>query len=257
MRRNNVKLATGLLGLSFGLGLLAAPARAQDKERTAEDVLADYARAVGGEAAWKAHKTMRMKRAIEAKGMQIQGTEERYATAAGKSLNVTELAAVGKLRQGSNGKVRWSEDPINGLRLLTGAEDEEARIESTWNADVKLKTLYQKVRRVPPPASAPAGQRLECVELVAKLAKPAVTCFDAETHFRVLQSGVHATAQGDVPYSVTFSDWRAVAGVSIPHLEEMTAGPLTLEARVVELVFDEKLDARMFDVPAAARRAKK
>lgn len=230
------------------LALLAATPPAASA-RNADAILDDYARAVGGEAAWKKHQTMRVKTDVEAKGMQIKGSEERWLTSSGKMLSVTSLAAIGNIRQGSNGKVRWSEDPINGLRILKGAEDEEARIDGSWNADVNLKKLYQSWRVVDPPTAPPAGKRYECVELKAKLSKPTTACFDAETHLRVYQKGEHSTPQGDVPYTATFSDWRTVEGVKMPYVEEMTAGPMTLEARVVDLKFDEKLDPKMFDVP--------
>ncbi len=219
--------------------------------RDAKVVLADYVAAIGGEKAWKRRKTMRLRREIEAKGMGIRGTDERFATASGKALSVTTLPAIGTIKVASNGRIRWSEDPINGLRVLEGAEDEETRIEGTWNADLQLAKLYQKVRSVPPPSPPPAGRRYECVELTPKLGKPAVACFDAQTHLRALQTGVKATPQGDVPYSATFTDWRDVEGVRVPFAEELTAGPMTMTARIAEIRFDVKLDAKMFELPKA------
>jgi hypothetical protein len=223
------------------------------KLRPAEEILDDYVKALGGEAAWKRHKSVHMKRKLEVKGMQIAGVEERYATASDKSLSVTTLGGMGTFRQGSDGKVAWSEDPINGLRILAGSEAEEAKIDNSWNAEVQLKGLYQKVRAVPPPEAPPTGKKYECIELTPKLAKPAITCFDAETHLRVLQKGTHATPQGEVPYRVMLSDWRVVDGMNLPHSEEMTAGPMTLQTKVIELKFDEKLDPKLFLPPKAAR----
>ena len=101
------------------LTLLAAPAADPAPARSAEAILDDYATAVGGEAAWKRHKNVRMKREVELKGMNMSGTDERYATSAGKALSVITLPGIGNFRQGSDGKVRWSEDPINGLRVLS------------------------------------------------------------------------------------------------------------------------------------------
>src|SRR5262245_50714690 len=125
----------------FLLALAAAAAAAAAPARSADAILDDYARAVGGEAALKKHRTLHVRSAVEAKGMQIRGQEERWLTSSGKMLSVTSLAAIGDIRQGSNGKVRWSEDPINGLRILKGAEDEAARIDGAWNADVQMKKL--------------------------------------------------------------------------------------------------------------------
>lgn len=219
--------------------------------RDVDAILDDYAKAIGGEDPWKRHKTVRSKRTLSVKGMQIRGEEERTATAAGKSLTVTTLPGMGTFRQGSDGRVVWSEDPINGLRILTGAEAEEARIEATWNADLQLKKMYKKVRTVPSPVPPPVGKRYDCVELTPKEGKPAITCFDAETHLRVLQKGTHPTPQGEVPYTVNVSDWKEVGGVKVPFVEEMTAGPVTIEAHIEEVKFDEKVPASLFAVPKA------
>jgi hypothetical protein len=225
------------------------PASPPAGDRSPRVILADYAAAIGGAQAWRRHRTVRIRREIEAKGMNIRGTETRYGTAAGKTLTITEIPGIGRFRQGSDGRVRWSEEPINGLRRLTGAEDEEAKLDATWDGEVRLVDLYDKVRAAQPPVAPPAGQRYECVELVPRAAAPAVACFDARTHLRVLQKGTRATPQGDTPYLVKFGDWREVGGMKMPYSEEMTAGPTTLVARVVEVALDEKLDSKLFAVP--------
>jgi hypothetical protein len=58
-----------------------------------------------------------------------------------------------------------------------------------------------------------------------------------------------------VPYRVSVSDWREVDGVKIPHAQEMTAGPMTLVARVTELELNKKIDPKLFALPKEARAA--
>jgi hypothetical protein len=223
--------------------------------RSPDAILDDYVKAIGGAEAFAHHKTVHMKRKIEVKGMKIGGVEERYATSGDRTLSVTTLGAMGSFRQGSDGKVIWSEDPINGLRVLEGPEAEEIRLDGTWNAELKLKQLYAKVQSVQPPEPPPAGKKYECLELEPKVAKPAVACFDAETHLRAFQKGTHTTAQGDVPYKVVFSDWRLVKGMRLPFNEELTAGPMTLVGEITELKLDEKLDPKLFALPKAVKDA--
>ena len=225
--------------------------------RTAEAILDDYARAIGGPQAWKRHKSVSMKRRLEVKGMQISGTEDRYATANGRWIVMTDLVGLGHFQQGFDGKNLWSEDPINGLRILEGAEAEEAKVDGTWDAELRLKDLYPEVKTVPPPSAPPPGHRYECVQLGGKLAKPAVACFDAQTHLRVFQKGVHATPQGDVPYTVTFSDWREVDGMKVPYSEDMVAGPMSFVDTLTELKFDQKRDPKLFALPKAGQAKKK
>jgi hypothetical protein len=166
---------------------------------------------------------------------------------------------------GSDGKRRWSQDPINGLRQLTGAEDEDARIDAMWEGEAhiqstwsaaRLKSMYKQMLNVDPPVPPPAGQSWECLSLVPKVGAPATACFDATTHLRVLQTGTHATPQGAVPYTTRYGDWRDEDGLKMPHAEEMTAGPMTLDAKVAEIVFDKKVDAKKMVFPGNKASAK-
>jgi hypothetical protein len=249
----SVTLALLLLGPPDSLQ--AARPDLPAKLRSPEEILADYIRATGGAEALGKIKSVHLKRKLEVKGMEFTGTEERSATAAGQQLVEMEITKVTKARQGTDGKVQWSEDQINGLRILSGVEEEEARIDSTWNADLHLKELYQKLRSVPPPEPT-VGRTWECIEMTPKLGKPLTACFDAETHLRTMQKGIRATPQGETPVRSTFSDWRTVKGVKVPWVEEMTMGPVTMIARVLDLKFDEKFPAKLFALPKAARQAK-
>jgi hypothetical protein len=232
--------------------LAAASAADSPAPRKAATVLADYARAIGGDKAWRRHRSLYLKRTIVAKGMEISGTEEHYATAAGQALTISEIPGMGRFRQGCDGKVCWSEDPINGLRRLSGVEDEEARIDGAWNSEVDLAKSYDKVRSVSPPEPPPAGERYECVELVPRNAPAAVTCFDAATHLRVYHKGTRTGPQGPVPFLTRFTDWRAVEGIKMPYGEETTAGPLTISSRVVEVKLDRPVDKGLFALPSVS-----
>jgi hypothetical protein len=224
--------------------------------RSPEAVLADYSKALGGLQGVRKHHNVHIKRDIEAKGMNIHGTEERWSTDRGQALVVTELANLGKFRQGSDGKVQWTEDPINGLRVLSGGEEEEARLETAWDSEVALARQYKEVRSAAAPESPPPGRKWECLELVPRQAGPAVSCFDAETHLRVYQKGTQDTPQGKTPYVRRFSDWRAVDDTKIPYTEEMSAGALSIVSHVTSIGYDEKVPPRLFALPKGIKAGK-
>ena len=60
---------------------------------------------------------------------------------------------------------------------------------------------------------------------------------------------MQASQGGKVPYVTRFSDWRPVDGVLVWHHEEVTVGPVTMEGRIVEIVFDEHFPATLFSLP--------
>jgi zinc protease len=212
--------------------------------RTAADVVADVAKALGSDAAWKAHKNVRMKLDMTFQGMGISGSGERFATKDDKALVVTDLPGMGTIREGSNGKIMWSQDPINGARQLTGAEAEQARIEAVWNAELRTSELYKSVELA---QSAPPGQ--ECLVMTPSLAPAVTNCYDAKTHLQVSQKGTRSTPQGDTPFSSTLKDWREVSGLKMPFSVDTQAGPITFTAKMSDVRFDQPMDEKMFEPP--------
>ncbi|HEY0709734.1 MAG TPA: hypothetical protein VGG33_23175 [Polyangia bacterium] len=242
------------------VALAAAPALAASptdggttgsEGRTAKTILADHVEAIGGVKALKRPKSLRLVRKVTVKGMGIEGTEERFATSDNKFLSRTTIPGIGVVRTGSDGKVFWSEDPINGLRVLSGLEREQARRDARWNAELHIDELYQQVNVVPPPANAPTGGALECIELASPKVPTITICFDKSTHHRVFQTGRQATPQGEIPFEARFSAWKTYEGITMPTVEETKAGPTAIVATLTEVKFGEKIDPTMFKLKAA------
>jgi hypothetical protein len=232
-------------------GAVAAPAASAPKLRDAKLILADYAAAIGNENAWRKHKSVRVKREVSIRSMNFRTVEETRLARGGKLLSVSSAPGLGTSRRGSDGRMAWGDDPIFGLRVLTGAEAEEVRIAATWNAEWHLAEIYARVRAVPPPDSAPNPGSLECVELGKPEGRPTTTCFDRRSHLRVWEKGAQASQGGEIPYVTHFSDWRLVDKVRVWHHEQITAGPVTMECQLLRITFDEPTSSSIFRMPKA------
>jgi hypothetical protein len=225
----------------------AAPAAAPARPPAA--ILSDVVKAMGTEAAWKAHKNVHMKLEMSFAGMGISGAGEHFATKDDKSLVVTDLPGVGTIREGSNGKVCWAQDPINGLRELAGAEAEQARIESVWNPELRFAELYKSMDSKTDTGAG--GVALECLVLTPHEGSPVTNCYDAKTHLQVSQKGSRPTPQGETPFTSTLKDWREVGGMKMPFAVETQAGPITFTARVTDVKYDVPVSDKMFEPPSA------
>lgn len=221
-----------------------------DAPRSVEAILADVVAAMGGEAAWKSHSTMVEKIELTIAGLGMNGTGERTSTKDDKSLLTTQLPGIGTSRQGSNGKVLWSEDPINGLRLLVGAEAEAARVESAWAPELHFATMFKKIDVTN--ETSPAGAALECLVLTPHAGSPITNCYDAKTHLQVSQKGTHPTPQGDTPFTSLVKDWHDVGGLKMPFAVETTTGPITFSLHITDCKLDVPVDDKMFEPPAGA-----
>lgn len=221
--------------------------------RSADAIIADAVKATGGDAPWKSHRSMETTTIIEYAKMGITGTRIQTITSRNKSLATTNIPNVGEVREGTNGRVIWSEDPVNGLRLLSGAEAAQFKLESTWNLERNLKKLFNKIAVK---ADTDGGRPLECLELTPSIGQPLTTCYDAETHLQVSQKGIAATPQGDVPFTSRIKSWKEFGGIKLPELVEMTTGPIEFAARLTNVAFDKPVDDKRFEVPGGKDKNK-
>jgi predicted secreted protein len=221
--------------------------------RSADAILADSIKATGGDGPWKSHHSIETRTQIEYAKMAISGTRTQTLTAHNKSLAVTVIPNVGEVREGTNGRVVWSEDPVNGLRVLDGAEAAQFRQESTWNLERNLKKVFVKIAVK---ADTDGGRALECLELTPTAGHPYTFCYDAETHLQILQKGTAATPQGDVPFTSRVKTWRDAGGMKLPDVVEMTTGPIEVSARLIDVAFDKPVDEKIFEIPGAAGKGK-
>jgi hypothetical protein len=231
----------------------AGPAAAAPPPRSADAIIADAVKATGGDAPWKSHRSMETTTTIEYAKMGITGTRIQTITSRNKSLAITNIPNVGEVREGTNGRVIWSEDPVNGLRLLSGAEAAQFKLESTWNLERNLKRLFSKIAVK---ADTEGGRALECLELTPSIGQPLTTCYDAETHLQVSQKGIAATPQGDVPFTSRIKSWKEFGGIKLPELVEMTTGPIEFAARLTNVAFDKPVDDKRFEVPGGKDKSK-
>ena len=229
----------------------AAPVAAA---RAPQAILADAVKATGGEAAWNAHKTARYRVETVFQGMGLSGSGERFVTRSGKTYTTIEMAGLGTVREGTNGSVAWSQEPLHGLRILEGVEAEQSRIGAAWNADIQAADLFTKLEAANEPG--PDGSMLECVSATPRVGAPIRSCYDARTHLQVSQSGVRVGPEGSIPFRATVSDWRVVGGVKMPFESNTQLGPITLVDRIKSVSFDEPIDDKLFDPPALATAPK-
>jgi hypothetical protein len=229
----------------------AAEALVLPPPRPADAVVGDLVTALGGAAATARHRSMHVKMEITFSGLGITGTVERFAAEGDRALTITTIPNLMTAREGCDGKICWAEDSINSLRTLSDEEAEHARIESAWNAETRLKSLYAKVEAKN--ERGPDGRVYECLILTPERAPALTSCLDPVTHLVAYQRGARAAPQGLTPFSMRLSDWRTVEDIKVPFFTEMQAGPLTFTGRVTSVELDKPIEPSTFAKPSARR----
>ncbi len=230
--------------IALCLCLFAVGRVANAADRTPDDILRDYEKASGGLGPWKKRKAIRIRQVVSLRGMNLEGAGEVIQTKGGSFLVVQELPVVGKLSKASNGKVIWSRDKINGLRILEGDEADQTRLESMWQVELRLRTVYP-TRKIAPSETATE----ECVELSSKDSSPIVRCFDKQTHLATTMKGTAVSPQGETPYTVKFLDYALQDGITMSRRQEVMAGPAILDIRLESVEWDPKVNPSIFKIP--------
>lgn len=179
--------------------------------KSAEAILDANAKAMGAAAAASV-KTMTVKGAISLPASNINGTLDISAKN-GKFLMRQNLPGVGEVSVGFDGKVGWSRDPVNGMRLLKGPELEQARQQADMSGELQWRKRYSKpellgIRKV-------GAANCYAVRMTPKGGTPVTQYYDVKT-LTVLRSDVVAESpMGKIPTESYPSDYRSVGGMKM------------------------------------------
>ncbi|MGC8795252.1 MAG: hypothetical protein ACP5U2_17875, partial [Bryobacteraceae bacterium] len=162
-------------------------------------------------------------------------------------LLVTDLEHFGRTRQGFDGNVAWQEDPVQGLRRLSGRDLDRVRLEAEFHRPLKWRELYRSMELVG--VEQVAGRPAYLVRLISTDGKPALHYYDAETFLLVRQDLAQETTQGTVVVKAWLSDYRDVGGVKTPFRieQEMPVGKVLIQFS--EIRNNVELDDAIFSPP--------
>jgi len=242
------------------LVLSAVPARAQTAPAkdasakaaalpTVDEIAEKCAKGSGGKEAWAKLSSLVMTGTMEIPSVSMSGKIEIYAKAPNKNLQIVTLAD-GQFvqKQGFDGKNGWKSDPQSGLKKLEGEELEEARTNSAFDSDVRLKEVFPDMKVT---GKTKVGDRDAYTVLTHVGGKTVTFYFDAQTGLRIAmdsEGGDNAATAGKV--SLFFEDFRTVAGVQVPHRIRGSAAAFGFEIRIQEVKPNEAVNEALFAMPA-------
>lgn len=213
---------------------------------SAKDVIARHVEAIGGEAAWKAIRSMRATGTFSLPAQKMSGTLDLMtARPARMRLRVT-LEGVGKIETGYDGKVGWSIDPISGPAVLSGRELSEMADDSTFDA-LFYGPAY--VKEFVPVAREHFGPTPAIkVKVVLQSGTEQFEYFDAVAGFVLGFEGTRATPMGNVPTTEILSNYKSFGTVKLPTTVRQRALGFETEISIAHVEFDT-VPADAFDLP--------
>lgn len=237
------------LVLLFVFSLLAiAPATAQEKLPTADQILDKYVQAIGGKAAHEKLTTRVAKGTFEIPAMGAGGALEIYAKAPNKAYLMITIEGFGVVQQGYTGTMGWEDNPQTGMRELSGAEASAAKLDSVFHRDVKLKELYPKMEVK---GKEKVGASDTYVVVGTPTEGPATTFyFDAQSGLLLRADTVRETQQGTMAVREYFEDYKEMDGIKAPSTIKQESDAISFVLRLTEIKHNVPIEDTKFNKPA-------
>lgn len=213
----------------------------------AEALLAEVVTAMGGAAKFDALTGYYAESQVNLGKLGLTGTAKMWWSRAGGYYIATEMPGVGLMKiGGAAGKV-WGDDPVNGLRVLSGKEAEQ----SDWSSVPCLAHEWRKHFKTAKTVAVKddGGAKLAEVELVSPLGDKVVLRVDLKTKLPAAQSFTQANPLGDMPVTVKFSDYREVEGIKLPFMQMVDASLMQMASTTTKIELNPSFAGVQFEMP--------
>ena len=170
--------------------------------------------AIGGEAAFKAITSMRLRGQFEITGQNISASFEELASRPDKLLLRADIAGVGHTEQGYDGKVGWSIDPQTGPKLLKGRELDESIADADFDGPLHLPEHVKELTTLE--QAAFDGHQAYKVRVVLMSGVEQVEYFDIGTGLEIGWEAQRQTQLGVVPTTAILRDYKKFGSVMQP-----------------------------------------
>ncbi len=235
-RRRPVSLAGCILLL--GAALSAAPLFADDELPSPEEIVARHVEALGGEAALRAHASVTTNGTFEVPAMGMSAPMTILQIAPDQGIVRISMPGMGESVQAYNGEIAWVEDPMQGNRVLEGAELNAMKRQFDLHADLKYGEHYPQ--RATAGEAEWNGEAAYKVDLVDADGTEASRYFSVETGLLLGQEASVSNEMGTMEATTTWSDYKEFGGV-------MFATSVTTNLVSVGMEFIQTVESMTFD----------
>jgi hypothetical protein len=228
------------------------PAAAAAKLPTVDELCDKFAKASGGKEAWAKLQTMTMTGTVDIPTFGVSGKMEILAKRPNKILRTTSVMDGQYVhKEAFDGQAGWVSDPQSGLKAMTGSQLEQAKVETVFDSDIRLKEIYPDLKVT---GRAKVGDR-DAITAVAHEpgGKTLTMYFDEKSWLRIAEDSEGPDESGTVvKANLIFEDYRAAGDIQLAHQIRISAPNITLVYKIDDVKFNEPVDDAKFAMPAAA-----
>lgn len=213
----------------------------------AEDILDRFVKETGGKEAYEQVKSIVMTGTIQVM-MDMKGTLSLSVVRPGKMRSEVEFDQLGKIVSGSDGVTVWSENPMQGPRILEGDERELTLESSRISEEANWRERYTKVECVG--VEDVNGKPAYKVVLTSK-GSPRTAFYDKESGLLVKQHFTMKSDMGEMPMDILISDYKKVGEqLMLPHKTKMSLMTQEITTTFDKIEINVEVPESRFELPA-------
>jgi hypothetical protein len=186
---------------------------------SARELVSREIAAIGGEAAFKAVKSMRQRGTVEITAQGISGEFDVLLARPAKLLQRLTISTLGQFEQGYDGKVAWSIDPQSGPAVMAGRELTEIAEDAWFDGPLHQPSRFRSLETLE--RTQFDGRPAFKVKAVFTSGMEEVEYFDAEKRFQIGWEASRATPNGILPTIAKFREYKRFGALSLPSVVVM------------------------------------
>lgn len=233
---------------ALALAAHAGTARAQQLP-PAKQIVDKYVEAIGGRGMLGRFNARHTVAEMSMPSMGMTMTMDVYQARPNKVFTRMS-SAMGTFTGGYDGSVAWSNNPMQGPRILTGSELNQTLSRSEFDANLDMAASFPTMETV--------GQRTvngqECweVRMVHKTGVEMRNCFDKTTGLLVATTSKQQSEMGEIETEATYSDYQVFDGIKMPTKTTMSMAGQQM-VTTVKSVSHEAIPDSIFALPAEVK----
>jgi len=243
------------LALTGAALLAASPVQAQAPLPTAQQVVARYVEAIGGERAIAAQQFRHVQAEMSMPAMGMTATMEAHQARQGNKFRMKmEMPGMGAMNMGYDGQTAWSVNPMQGPKVLEGRELTEAMRQYDFDANMRFTHLFPKMETVG--RAQVSGESCVNVKMTTATGEEVTNCFAEDDGLLIGATARANTEAGSIESTMTFTEYKEFGGLKMPTLTTVSTMGQQMLLRVKNLS-TAPIDPTVFALPAEVAALKK
>lgn len=217
-----------------------------------EDVLAKFVEVTGGRAAYEQIRGSIAKGTMTISGQNLKGTMTIYESAPAKQVTLVEFPGIGRMEEGTDGTIAWSNSFLEGARLKLG--EEKAMAMRAANSQAKFlnwKKLYKSVETMG--VEDVDGKPCYKVVLTPLSGKPDTEYYDKASGLLVRETATVPLPMGEVPVALTLGGYRKEGDLLMPHTLQQSLAGQRIDIEIDSVAINPEFSPKRFEPPAEVK----